>query len=107
MMIAVRLILLAAFIQPTPAHACRLHRIWRFPWPQRCAVALVGWQRPGHAGTAREAPRSSVGSLAPPEAKLMAPPADAARRPRPIGDDEAHAIGIEALKVLIDQMKPQ
>jgi hypothetical protein len=23
----------------SPAEACRLHSIWHYPWPQRCAVA--------------------------------------------------------------------
>jgi hypothetical protein len=113
-MIAVRLILLATFLQPTPAHACRLHRTWRFPWPQWCSIM----HRPSVAETARRRPdhpaaqAANQGDESRPPTEISgnareAPDHTDKAGARPISDDEAHAIGIEALKVLIDQMKPQ
>jgi hypothetical protein len=37
---------LAALTLASPAHACRLHTIWHFPFKQRCPVVALAPRRP-------------------------------------------------------------
>lgn len=34
-----RALALAALVAATPAHACHRFHVWKYPYPQRCAVA--------------------------------------------------------------------
>jgi hypothetical protein len=43
------MVILVAFViyfAPSDAQACHLHRVWRYPWPQRCYVALAPSPKP-------------------------------------------------------------
>lgn len=46
----------AMLIFVSPAYACRLHSIWRFPWPQRCPVELAVRPPLPHRPTSIEIP---------------------------------------------------
>ena len=60
-MVSIRpMLLLLLLLPPDPASACRLHSIWHYPWPQRCAAphppALM---RPAPAQVALQTPASA------------------------------------------------
>lgn len=37
--LAILMVIPTAYLIASPAHACRLHSIWNYPFPQRCPVA--------------------------------------------------------------------
>jgi hypothetical protein len=66
---------LALMLAADPALACRLHSIWHYPWPQRCAAHPVAL------------------APAPVEDRWYV---EITRMPDDVGEDRA--IGVEALK---------
>ena len=67
---------------PSPAAACRLHKVWHYPWPQRCGL------RPAQRPPARPMRLVSVFS-----------PSKVAAKPEAPTDDELRQRAIERLKV--------
>lgn len=59
------LAVLTALILVSPAHACRLHSIWKYPFPQRCPVMAQLEARPS--------PPSKPAELEPPKPDLDIP----------------------------------
>ena len=67
---------------PSPAAACRLHKVWHYPWPQRCGL------RPAQRPPARPA-----------KLALSFSPSKEAAKINPPSDDELRQRAIEKLKV--------
>lgn len=55
------LTLIGAMVEP--AFACHRFRVWHYPWPQRCPVALGGHGRPVRLLAETPAPRPAADSL--------------------------------------------
>jgi hypothetical protein len=95
-MMLVRLALMAALTPPTvAAAACHHFTIWHYRYPQRCYTARV-------APEARTIPAALV-QPAPPKVTMV--PQIPVPALRPMSDEEKHALGIEVLKLKMQEQK--
>ncbi|MBV9288508.1 MAG: hypothetical protein JO288_11920 [Hyphomicrobiales bacterium] len=83
----------------TPALACHRFRVWHYPWPQRCRVALYDH---GESVT----PMRLANTPIPPRPAQESPPALAPAQPDPgppLTTEEEQAVSVEQLQKALEK----
>lgn len=79
------LAVLTALILVSPAHACRLHSIWKYPFPQRCPIVAQLEARTPPIKPSELAPKPDIDIPLPSLEHMEFPPDDLDERLKGIG----------------------